>query len=395
MFEFLENQPADELLGLIKLLKADPRVNKLDLGVGVYRDAQGATPIMRAVKEAERILLDTQKTKTYIGPEGDMAFVELLKPIAFGVHQGFGERLVGVQTPGGSGALRLGADIISRAMPKAKIWIGRPTWPNHAPMFAASGLQLVDYPYFDTGTQTVLFDQMMSALASAEAGDAVLLHACCHNPSGADLSRPQWDALVDLIVKKGLFPFVDMAYQGLGEGLEADAYGARRVLSDVDEALVAYSCDKNFGLYRERTGALFGLGRNSHTAGLIANQMSAGARVTWSMPPDHGASVVRLILENDQLTGIWREELLDMSARVREVRKAVAGANSSLGFISTQRGLFSNLATSPDEVSALRRDHGVYMSGSGRINVAGMQVSDAPDFASALEEVGYLARISN
>lgn len=392
MFEMLKEQPADPLLALIKLLKSDPRPNKLDLGVGVYRDETGGTPIMKAVKAAEKILLEQQPTKTYLGPEGDMGFVELLKPIIFGRDHKFGDRLVGIQTPGGSGALRIGAELITSARPEAQLWISNPTWPNHAPMLGATGLTLLTYQYFNSVNQTLLFNEMVDAFNRANPGDVVLLHGCCHNPTGADLSNAQWDAVAELLVKRGLIPFIDLAYLGLGDGLEADAYGVRKVLNTVEEALVAFSCDKNFALYRERTGALYALGKTPAQAAAIASHMSAGARITWSMPPDHGAAAVRLILESEELTKMWRKELVEMAQRIGAVRKAVSASHPALGFIEKQKGLFSNLAIKPEQISALRSDHGVYMAGSGRINLAGLRVEDAKAFKDALVGVGHLPR---
>lgn len=393
MFEMLKEQPADPLLALIKLFKSDPRPRKLDLGVGVYRDETGATPIMRAMKAAEKVLLENQTTKTYLGPEGDMQFVELLKPIIFGKDHKFGDRLVGVQTPGGSGALRIGAELITSARPDAQLWISNPTWPNHPPMLGATGLTLFTYQYFNSVTQTLLFDEMIEAFNRANPGDVVLLHGCCHNPTGSDLSPAQWDTVAELLVKRGLIPFIDLAYLGLGDGLEADAYGVRKVLNTVEEALVAFSCDKNFALYRERTGVLYGLGKNAAQAAALVSHMAVGARVTWSMPPDHGAAAVRIILESEELTKSWKSELTEMAARIGSVRKAVANSHPGLAFIADQKGLFSNLSIKPEQVTALRSDHGVYMAGSGRINLAGLRVEDAKAFTDALVGVRHLPAV--
>ncbi len=387
MFETLAEQPADALLALIGLFRDDPRPGKLDLGVGVYRDETGATPIMRAVKEAERILLETRTTKSYLGPEGDLAFVDLLKPIAFGADPG--ARLVGVQTPGGTGALRLGAELIGLAKPGARVLVGMPTWPNHAPIIKATGLTLVAHPFFDVASQTLDFAGLKAAVAAAGPGDVVLLHGCCHNPAGADLDEAQWDELADLLLARGVTPFVDLAYQGLGRGLDEDAYGTRRLMAVLPEVLIAYSCDKNFGLYRERVGAIYALARDEAAAATVKSNMAALARVNWSMPPDHGAAIVRTVLESAVLTKVWREELDRMGARVREVRAALARADQRLAFLAREQGMFSTLPLAKEQIARLREDHAVYMAGSGRINIAGLQVADVPAFVEALAAVGF------
>lgn len=386
MFENLSSQPADELLGLIKLFHIDPRQNKLDLGVGVYKDEHGQTPVMHAVKLAEEMLLRDQKTKSYLGPEGDLRFVQLLQPIVFG-DEALGDRLCGIQTTGGSGALRVAGDLLLRADPSSRLWISAPTWPNHRPIFSACGLQVLDYPYFDTASQKILFDEMLETLSKARRGDAVVLHGACHNPSGADLNHAQWDAVIALCAERGLLPLFDLAYQGLGEGLDEDAYGVRKAVGELDEVMIAQSCDKNFALYRERTGALFVVGRNRDA---IASNLAACARTIWSMPPDHGAATVRLVLESAELALLWREELAGMRARINAVRMRVAEVEPSLAFVGLQRGLFSNLALSPEAAQWLRDEHGVYLSRSGRINVAGLRVGDAEQFTRSLRAIGYV-----
>lgn len=390
MFQTLHPQPPDGLLTLIGLFRDDPRNSKIDLGVGTYRNTAGVTPVMEAIKSAERVLLDGQQTKAYLGPEGDQQFVKLLMPIAFGAADVHAGRMVGVQTPGGGGALRLGGELIAAARPGATVWLGMPTWPNHRPVLEAAGLKVAEYRYFDPETQSLCFDDMLTALSGAEPGDVVLLHGCCHNPTGAELDPAQWDAVATLIADRGLMPFIDLAYQGLGDGLQADAYGTRRILACVEEALVAYSCDKNFGLYRERTGALFVLARDAAAASIVYGNMLALARVNWSMPPDHGAAAVRIVLESKDLTRVWRTELEGMCQRINGVRQALAAASPRLGFLSRQRGMFSQLPITPTSVAALRHDHGIYMAGSGRINLAGLQIADAGTFVEALIAVGGL-----
>ncbi|PDT34142.1 aromatic amino acid aminotransferase [Rhizobium sp. M10] len=390
MFEELNSRPADSLLALIKAFQADERTGKIDLGVGVYRDAMGRTPVMRAVKAAEQFLLETQDSKKYLGPEGDLHFVRLLQPIIFGQSPAFGERLVGIQTPGGSGALRLGAELIQTANPSAKVLLGTPSWPNHAPIFGAARLTVKEYSFVDLSSQQVKFESVVEALSSANEGNVVLLHGCCHNPTGIDFTMEEWRRIAELLVAHKLVPFIDLAYQGLGDGLEQDAAPTRMILDAVDEALIAYSCDKNFGLYRERVGALYVMTRNADDIGKAESNMAALARVNWSMPPDHGAAIVRTILESAEMSAMWRAELEEMCGRVNGNRAALAAAAPDLAFISRQRGLFSNLAMSKDMAAALRARHGIYMADSGRMNLAGMQPADAGAIVAALRAEGYL-----
>ncbi|MGG6897027.1 amino acid aminotransferase [Rhizobium sp. BR 315] len=390
MFNKLKEQPADSLLALIKAFHADPRQTKIDLGVGVYRDQQGKTPVMRAVKKAEKFLLETQDSKRYLGPEGDLTFVSLLKPIIFGATNNLLDRIVGIQTPGGSGALRLGAELIAAANPNTQVWLGTPSWPNHAPIFGSARLDVKDYRFVDLATQKIDFDRVVEALSLANAGDIVLLHGCCHNPTGIDFTTEQWNQITALLVERALIPFIDLAYQGLGDGLEQDAEPTRLVLSAVDEAMVAYSCDKNFGLYRERVGALYLVSRNSRERQIAESNLASLARVNWSMPPDHGAAIVRAVLESAELTEVWKVELQEMCSRVNGNRAALAAAHPDLAFIAKQRGLFSNLAISKETAAALRLKHGIYMADSGRVNLAGMQPDDATAIVKSLHAEGAL-----
>jgi aromatic-amino-acid transaminase len=382
LFGGLVAQAPDALLSLTGQFRADARAGKLDLGVGVYRDLDGATPVFRAVKVAEAQLLADQRTKAYLGPEGDVGFLQRLEPILFGNTRQ--ASVFGVQTPGGTGALRLGAELIAAAArPSARMFMGGPTWPNHPQIFAAAGLCTVLYSYFDSQSQCVRFDEMMGVLQTAEMGDVLLLQACCHNPTGADLSIDQWRAVADLVARRGLTPLVDLAYQGLGSGLEEDAAGMRLVLEAAPDALLAYSCDKNFGLYRERVGALFALSQSPTQLDLAASNIKALARANWSMPPDHGAAVVRVILESEQLTEDWKAELEGMRHRIVEVRQALAGASPALKGLTRQHGMFAQLPLSPAQVARMREQHGVYMAGSGRINLAGLTPATIAPFAKA------------
>lgn len=390
IFDGLQHQPPDPLLDLIKQFRDDGRPGKMDLGVGTYRDEQGRTPIMQAVKTAEQWLVERQQTKGYLGPEGDLRFVDLLRPIVFGAGDHHANRLVGVQAPGGSGALRLGAELVALARPGARIWLGTPTWSNHHPVLQAAGLHVVEYRYFDPETQSLRFDEMLCALSGAAAGDVVLLQGCCHNPTGTDLDQAQWDELASVLVRRRLLPLIDLAYQGLGQGLGADAAGPRTVLAAVPEALLAYSCDKNFGLYRDRTGALFVLGRDESSAAKAFGNLLTLARVNWAMPPDHGAAVVRCVLESDSLERNWRSELDKMARRISAVRRTLAALDAGLEFLTRQNGMFAQLALERSAVLALRRDHGIFVAGSGRINVAGLKVADAERFAHGLRAVGGL-----
>jgi len=386
LLDRLEAQAQDSLIALIALAEADPRPTKIDVGVGVYRDAAGNTPILRAVKAAERILLETQATKSYIGSQGDARFVELVKPIVFGEDSASDERIVGLQTPGGCGALRLGAELIAKANPLARIYAGEPTWPNHAPLIASAGVEMVPYPYYAKESRTICFDRMMDAFGQAEAGDLVLLHGCCHNPTGADLDMEQWRAVADVISERGLIPFVDLAYQGLGKGLEADAAGTRLVVEAADQAIVAQSCDKNFGCYRDRLGTLFVKASSAKGAGIAFGNLLGLARTMWSMPPDHMAAVVRIILDDPELRADWRAELDEMCGRIRQLRARLSVYDPRLAYIDTQNGMFSMLPLMPAQVLELREEQGIYMAGSGRFNVVGLSDESVERFAAAVVE---------
>ncbi|HEY0086308.1 MAG TPA: amino acid aminotransferase [Allosphingosinicella sp.] len=386
LFERLEEQKTDSLLNLIALCNADERAEKIDVGVGVYRDAAGGTPILRAVKAAERILLETQQTKSYLGSAGDTRFVQLIKPIVFGEAGAANDRIVGVQTPGGCGALRLGAELIVAANKHARIFVGQPTWPNHGPLIECAGVEMINHPYYDRDRREIDFDGMMEALKGARAGDLILLHGCCHNPTGADLSADQWQAVAELVSDRGLIPYVDLAYQGLGNGLEADAAGTRLVVEAADEAIVAQSCDKNFGVYRERTGSLFVKARTRRTAEVIMGNLLQLSRTMWSMPPDHGAAVARVVLDDPKLRADWHGELQEMCARIRSLRSRLAGYDERLAYIDGQNGMFSMLPLSEKQVLELRDEKGIYMANSARINVVGLSDDNVERFAAAVVE---------
>lgn len=381
----LERQPPDSLLAIIGMFAADPRPGKIDLGVGVYKDEAGRTPVFAAVKAAEERLLAGQETKAYVGPEGHIGFFRALVPMVFGADAPV-ERIAGLQTTGGTGALRMGAELIARAKPDTNVHAGEPTWANHPPIIAAARLPLTRHRHCDPVTQTLCIDHMLAALGKAQAGDVVLLHGCCHNPTGIDLTPDHWEAVARLCAERGLLPFIDLAYQGLGDGLDTDATGVRITARHCPEILVANSCDKNFGLYRERVGALFLLARNADEASRAQSNMLALARANWSMPPDHGAAVARIVLENGELAALWRAELEEMRLRIVAMREGLAALDPALAFLTAQKGMFSTLNLTPDQIRRLREDHGVYTAGA-RINIAGLVPSNLEAFAAALAAV--------
>ncbi|HEY7805758.1 MAG TPA: aromatic amino acid transaminase [Croceibacterium sp.] len=389
MLDRFDQQPPDALLALIKLHDADPRAGKIDLGVGVYRTGQGATPVFGAIKAAEQKLVDEQDTKAYLGPEGDMGFVHALMPYIFGSDPTRGGRIDGMQTPGGTGAVRLALALARRAG-ATRVLMGTPSWPNHAQIVKDLGLELVTFAHA-TEEGTANLTALEEVLASAGGEDVVLLHGCCHNPTGIDYTPEQWDRIAALLADSPALPVIDLAYQGLGEGMDEDAYGARVVIDAVPEALIAQSCDKNFGLYRDRVGALYVLATDAEELTRILSNGHALARAAWSMPPDHGAAAVRLVLRDAKLTEQWLDELQQMRARIRQVRATLADAGQigdvDLAPLARQNGMFATLPLTKEQIETLRKDHGIYMAGSGRINVAGLTTDNIPNFTAALAEV--------
>jgi aromatic-amino-acid transaminase len=375
----------DSLIALIGMVNADPRPDKIDVGVGVFRDGAGNTPILKVIKEAEQRLHDTQESKAYLGSAGDKRFAELLRPILLG-DQAEDSRIVGVQTPGGCGALRLGFELIAAANPKARVLMGSPTWPNHPPIARAVGLEIVDYAYYERGQAAVRFEDMGAALEAAEPGDVALLHGCCHNPTGADLTDDQWREVARLVADRGLIPFVDIAYQGFGRGLYEDAFGVRLMLSSCDEVVVAQSCDKNFSVYRDRVGSLWIKTPSAEASARAMGHVFQIAREMWSMPPDHGAAAVRIILDDPELRQRWLGELKGMRDRINSVRQRIAAADPRLSYIGRQYGMFSMLPLSTDQVLKLREDHAIYMAESGRFNVVGMADHQIDRFTTAVVE---------
>ena len=390
MLRRLQPQAPDALLALIRLHAADPRPDKIDLGVGVYRTGEGETPVFAAVKAAEARLLDEQRSKAYLGPEGDLEFVRLLAPIVFGDEPGRFGTIEGVQTPGGTGAVRLALGLVKRAGGR-RVLLGRPSWPNHAQIIDDLGLEPVLFDHARPGG-TADLEAVLDAIRASGPDTAVLLHGCCHNPTGIDYSPSDWKAIASALADGTVFPVLDLAYQGLGHGLDEDAAGVRAVLASVPEALVAYSCDKNFGVYRDRVGALYVTTRDAETLPAILSNANALARATWSMPPDHGAAAVRTVLADQTLARQWRDELDDMRVRMRTVRTRLSAADNELPGLGLRtladgNGLFAMLPLLPDQIAALRADHGVYMAGSGRINVAGLHEGNTDRFLQALAAV--------
>ena len=389
MLENLTPQAPDALLALIKMHAADPRPDKIDLGVGVYRTGQGDTPVFAAVKKAEARLVEEQDSKSYLGPEGDMGFVNALMPYIFGSDATMGGRIAGMQTPGGTGAVRLAVALAQKAG-VTRLHIGKPSWPNHAQILNDIALKMV---WFDHASEdgTANVDAVLEVIRSAEPTDAVLLHGACHNPTGIDYSNEEWDAIAEAFASSGTFPIIDLAYQGLGHGMEEDAYGLRRVLAAVPEAFIAYSCDKNFGMYRDRVGAFYAMAREANELETAFSNANALARASWSMPPDHGGAVARIILRDPELTEIWLDELTQMRDRMRQVRTRLGEAGLAgsvdLAPLANQNGLFSMLPVSPEQVKQLREEHGIYMAGSGRVNIAGLHMGNIEKFIEAIATV--------
>ncbi|MFT7559669.1 MAG: aspartate aminotransferase [Flavobacteriales bacterium] len=392
MFESLQSLAVDPLLGLITQFNNDSRDNKIDLGVGVYRDAQGQTPVLDCVKRAEATLLAQENSKAYVGPGGNSAFNQAMIKLAFG--EGFSvehkRRIVALQTPGGCGALRLAAELVVKTQAAPCLWVSNPTWANHEPLLGGAGLNIRHYSYYNYDTNTLDFDAMLADLEQAKAGDLVLLHAACHNPSGQDLSIGQWSRLADCLKDRSLIPLIDMAYQGFGSSLDDDAAGLRLVANTVDEMIVCLSCSKNFGLYRERVGAVMVLAKEPKAAEVCLSHLFSIARGIYSMPPSHGASIVAEILGSESLQSQWQGELNAMRDRILTVRKSLASklqqetGISRFDFIARQKGMFSFLGVSPAQVEALAADQGVYMAGTSRISLAGLNPSNIDRFVHAV-----------
>jgi aspartate aminotransferase len=380
MFEALKAFPADPILGISAAYAADTSRDKVDVGVGVYRDESGATPVMRAVRLAAERVAATETTKAYLPTSGNAGFNRAISDLVLGAaHPAVAEgRAVTLQTPGGCGALRLAADLVHLVAPQAPVALSAPTWPNHPALIGGAGLKTVAYPYYDAASHSLTFSAMLGSLAALPPGAVVLVQPTCHNPTGADLAAAQWEELIDLMKHRELLPLLDVAYQGLGEGLDADVHWLRRVTSEVPECLVTVSCSKNFGLYRERTGAIVYVGRSAAETKAVHTNLMMLARRMYSMPPDHGAALVAAIWADAGLRAEWQRELDAMRERLAGLRAQLAAAlavalpTRDYSFIARQRGMFSLLGLGPDVVEALRRDEHIYCAPDSRINIAGL-----------------------
>ncbi len=392
MFESLDPRPTDAILGLIAEYNNDPRPQKIDLGVGVYRTADGETPVLDVVKLAERRIVETQTSKGYLGTAGAPPFNAAMQTLIFG-DSASGDRLTTVQTPGGSGSLRVAASLLKKAAPSGPIWVSDPTWNNHAPLLGGAGLELKPYPYYDTGQHDIRVDAMLDALRSIPKGETVLFHACCHNPSGLDPSVEHWRAITDIIVERELLPFIDMAYQGFSRGLDEDAFAIRHMAQHVSEMLVSSSCSKKFGLYRDRVGTLSILATDAATSATIRSQLSYIARTIYSMPPDHGAAIVSVVLGDADLTAKWHAELAEMRQRLRDMRALLNAAlkekapGQDYSHLVRATGMFCFLGISTDQIEALKKDFGVYIVDSSRINVAGITPANVDYLAESIAAV--------
>ena len=393
-FDAIARVPGDPILGLLEAYAQDTNPRKFDLGVGVYKDAQGLTPILRSVKLAEQRLVDEQRTKSYIGGHGDLRFGSLLNELVMGADSPLiaAQRVGATQTPGGTGALRLSADFIAHCLPGRGIWLSDPTWPIHETIFAAAGLKIGHYPYVDSDNRLNV-EGMLAALEQVPQGDVVLLHACCHNPTGFDLSHDDWYKVLDIVRRRELLPLIDFAYQGFGDGVEQDAWAARLFARELPEVLITSSCSKNFGLYRERTGALIVCTGDAEKLLDVRSQLAAVARNLWSNPPDHGAAVVTTILGDPELKSLWADEVEAMRLRIAQLRSGLVEALQPHGLaerfahIGVQRGMFSYTGLSPAQVKRLRDEHSVYMVSSGRANVAGIDATRLDALAQAIAAV--------
>jgi aromatic-amino-acid transaminase len=393
MFETLKPRPADSILELIQKFKDDPRPTKIDLGVGVYKDATGLTPVMRAVKAAERKLWEEQDSKAYTGLAGDPAFSDAMinMVLADAVPRA---NVAAVATPGGTGAVRQAFELIRMARPEARVFVSDPTWPNHISILSYLGMEIVRYRYFDEDSRGVDFAAMMEDLGAAKAGDVILLHGCCHNPTGANLNGTEWKAVLELLVSTDAVPMVDLAYQGFGDGLEEDAAATRLIASSVPECIIAASCSKNFGIYRERTGLLMALSENAEARKLHQDTLAFLNRQNFSFPPDHGARVVTMILNDDALRADWMAELEAMRSGMLDLRSQLArelqrlSGSDRFGYIAQHRGMFSRLGTTPDKVEEMRAKNGIYMVSDSRMNIAGLNAETVPILAKAIIDAG-------
>lgn len=395
MFNSLIAMPADPILGLLTQYREDSHPQKVDLGVGVYKDPTGVTPILSCVKKAEKFRLDTETTKVYIGPTGSPQFNTLVTELAFGAGHSaiIANRIRTVSTPGGTGALRVAGDFIKRCNPNAVLWVSDPTWANHIGLFEAAGITVKTYPYYDYDSKSLKFDEMLAALSQVSPDDVVLFHACCHNPSGMDFTTEQWDKVVALTKDQGFTPLIDMAYQGFGDGVDIDAYGVRQMAAAIDNMILCSSCSKNFGLYRERIGSCSVIAKDANTANIAQSVLLYVVRCLYSMPPAHGAAIVETILGSKELTQEWLDELKVMRDRINGNRAILVdklkanGVNRDFSFIARQKGMFSFLGVDPEQVARLQKEFSIYMVGSSRISIAGISEDNVDYLAQSIAKV--------
>lgn len=389
MLSHLSAPQQDPILSLSVAYRNDPRPEKVDLGIGVYKNSQGQTPIMAAIKQAQTQQAQEQITKAYVGLAGCEEFNQCMVDLLLKDTSAY-SRVSAIQTPGASGALRMLGDLLKIAEPETTVWISNPSYVNHRPVMEAAGLKVRFYHYFNPETCQVDSAKMLDDLAQAGPKDVVLLHGCCHNPTGADISIDDWSVITELSQKNGFIPFVDVAYQGFGDGLEEDIVGLQHMANNVEEMLITTSCSKNFGLYRERTGAAIVIGKNLQEANNAKGKLLTLARSTYTMPPDHGASLVKTVLQSDYLTKQWKTELIDMQQRLVGLRQALcqelinSHKNEQFEFIKSHKGMFTVLGFSPEQMTQLREEYGIYGVGDGRINIAGLQEKDIQYVANAI-----------
>lgn len=392
MLETLKAQPQDKILQLIQMFKEDSRDTKIDLGVGVYKDATGLTPVMRAVKAAEKKLWEVETTKTYTALAGEAAYNAAMRHMILDSSVSV-SRLASVATPGGTGAIRQALELIKLASPQATVWLSNPTWPNHPSIIRYLGMKMAEYRYFDAATGAVDFAGVLEDLGRVAEGDVVLLHGCCHNPTGANFTAAQWDQVIAVLQARKAVPFVDLAYQGFGDGLEEDAAATRKIAAAFPEVLIAASCSKNFGIYRERTGILIAIAPDAAMQPVTQGNLAFLNRQNYSFPPDHGARLVTMILEDAALTAEWKAELEEVRLNMLGLRQALADAlraetnSDRFDFVATHRGMFSRLGLTEVQVDVLRKDHGIYMVGDSRINIAGLNAKTVPILARAVASV--------
>lgn len=394
MFSELKPLPTDPILGLMAAFKQDTNPKKIDLGVGVYKDEQGNTPVLKAVKKAEAFRLENETSKSYIGLAGNLDYCQKMENLLLGEHPALlANRVRTAQAPGGTGALRVAAEFIKRCNKDAAVWVTTPTWANHISLFEAAGLTVKEYPYYDYENKDLLFDDMINTLKQVPKGDVVLFHACCHNPSGMDLNAEQWSTVADLAVEVGFTPLVDIAYQGFGSSLEEDAAGLRKLAAAVDELIICSSCSKNFGLYRERIGACSIIAKDAATADISNSVLLSVVRSIYSMPPAHGADIVSTILGSTELTQMWHDELDEMRNRINGLRTlikeslAAKGIEQDFSFIDRQNGMFSFLGINKEQIERLQKEYSIYIVGSSRVNVAGISDANIDYFANAVADV--------